>query len=47
MCMEGGCGTCIVAVEEVDPVTAKKSVFAVNSVKYRISNIIDTLTFKF
>ncbi|XP_050301532.1 xanthine dehydrogenase/oxidase-like [Anthonomus grandis grandis] len=30
MCMEGGCGSCIVAVEEVKP-NGEKSVFAVNS----------------
>lgn len=30
MCLEGGCGTCIVAVEET--INGKEHVFAVNSV---------------
>lgn len=39
MCLEGGCGSCIVAVEEIDPKTSTKSIFAVNSVS--ITNIHD------
>ncbi|XP_066250729.1 uncharacterized protein [Euwallacea similis] len=30
MCLEGGCGTCIVAVEQIKP-NGQKHVFAVNS----------------
>lgn len=33
MCFEGGCGTCIVAVTLMDPVTNREVVFAVNSVR--------------
>lgn len=46
MCLEGGCGSCIVAVEET--VNGNKNVFAVNSVSYLsiwtyfIYNIIKT-----
>ncbi|XP_049819047.1 uncharacterized protein LOC109599933 isoform X2 [Aethina tumida] len=31
MCLEGGCGCCVVAVEHVDPVTKTNKIFAVNS----------------
>ncbi|XP_049819814.1 uncharacterized protein LOC109604513 isoform X2 [Aethina tumida] len=31
MCLEGGCGCCIVAVERIDPATKTKKIFTVNS----------------
>lgn len=32
MCLEGGCGCCVVAVEHTDPANKTKKIFAVNSV---------------
>lgn len=32
MCLEGGCGNCIVSVSKVDPITQRERLFSVNSV---------------
>ena len=33
MCREGGCGSCVVVLQNKDPVTQKKIFLAVNSVR--------------
>lgn len=33
MCLEGGCGSCVVAVTAIDPVTEREVLFSVNSVR--------------
>lgn len=44
MCMEGGCGACIVTVEKHHPVSGEKTVSAINSVSW--SAALQTIVFK-
>lgn len=42
MCVEGGCGACIVSVNRINPVTGKHETFSINSAssqKYSFRNL--------
>ena len=38
MCLEGGCGACIVEVKSTHPTTGKMITYSVNSVRYQINH---------